>query len=425
MVNVPSPPTFLHACGLNGPFALTVLGPAEGMSRCCVLDQPFALLGRHPSNSIPLDDPQVSQRHVYIQVLAGRLFCVDLGSRTGVHRNGVAFTSGWVQPGEEVRVGPFGICCSSLPPPSAFAPPNFPTDPLVQRVSDPALLPDVAVEVVQDGVRLSRWRMNRCLAVIGHDPGARLRLRDRSVSRFHCSLVGTPDGVWVVDLLGRGGTLLNGLPVSATRINNGDCLQVGRYELRFACQGAFTRSATPVSIAPPAMPFPGRMNRGLTPLGPAPVAFGDSTGLLPLFHQLGMQQQAMMDQFQQSMLMMVQMFMRMHQDQVGVLRDEVDQLQRLTAEIHAAQAQLLGRSERPAAAPVPAAQPAAAHAPPAHQPVSLAEPAPPLATPTPVAPASKEGLDSEYHAWLSGQIAELEHQRQTVWQRVLGVMFGR
>ena len=55
------------------------------------------------------------------------------------------------------------------------------------------------------------WRMNRALAFIGRSPLCRVQLASQTVSKFHASLVQTDKGVWVVDLLGKEGTYVNGV----------------------------------------------------------------------------------------------------------------------------------------------------------------------------------------------------------------------
>src|SRR5262245_31623808 len=67
----------LKACGVSGALELEVEDEQQGTRR---LDfhQPFLVLGRGGGTDLPLDHPDVSQRHAYLQVLAGRVFCYDL-----------------------------------------------------------------------------------------------------------------------------------------------------------------------------------------------------------------------------------------------------------------------------------------------------------------------------------------------------------
>ena len=67
--------------------------------------------------------------------------------------------------------------------------------------------------------------------------------------------------------------------------------------------------------------------------------------LVPLVNQFGLMQQQMFDQFQQAMAMMVQMFGKMHRDQMEVIRAELDRLHDLTEEFHALKTELAQRTQ--------------------------------------------------------------------------------
>ena len=60
------------------------------------LSQPFALIGRAPFADLVLPDAAVSTRHTYLQVIDGRVFGVDLGSRTGTFWDQQRCASGWI-----------------------------------------------------------------------------------------------------------------------------------------------------------------------------------------------------------------------------------------------------------------------------------------------------------------------------------------
>ena len=54
-------------------------------------------------------------------------------------------------------------------------------------------------------------------------------LTDESVSKFHAAPVRTPLGVWVIDLLAREGTYVNGERVSWAWLSDGDTLRIGSF----------------------------------------------------------------------------------------------------------------------------------------------------------------------------------------------------
>ena len=74
--------------------------------------------------------------------------------------------------------------------------------------------------------------MNRVMSLIGSASGCKFRLADPSVSPFHCSLLRTPLGLWVVDLLGPDGVSVNDALVRYALLADDDVLKVGRYRIR-------------------------------------------------------------------------------------------------------------------------------------------------------------------------------------------------
>jgi hypothetical protein len=67
--------------------------------------------------------------------------------------------------------------------------------------------------------------------------------------------------------------------------------------------------------------------------------------LVPLVNQFGLMQQQMFDQFQQAMSMLVQMFGKMHRDQMDVIRVELDRLHELTQEFQSLKDELAKRTQ--------------------------------------------------------------------------------
>ena len=136
------------------------------------------------------------------------MFCVDLGSRTGVHWPSGPQSLGWVEWEEPLRIGGAVI---------RIARPRRAEGRGVSRRRRRGRLtrPRVVFEVSGGSRRPVFWGMNRLLALVGGAAWCKVRLRDPRVSRFHCSLVRGPLGVWAIDLLSRGGTRVNGRSVPA------------------------------------------------------------------------------------------------------------------------------------------------------------------------------------------------------------------
>lgn len=64
--------------------------------------------------------------------------------------------------------------------------------------------------------------------VIGRDEDCHVRLASSLVSRKHCALRGSPEGLWVRDLASQNGTFVNDVPVTEpVLLKPGDILQIG------------------------------------------------------------------------------------------------------------------------------------------------------------------------------------------------------
>lgn len=228
----PSLSLFHEACGALGPLHLEVAGEGEE-TRHHFLPQPFALIGRDARADVSLLHEQVSRRHVYLQVIAGRVFCVDLGSRFGIRWEKGNRLSGWIDGTRSVGIGPYrikpgwddqAVACDEAD--SADLP-----SPLYPQLPGPAGMPVVVLEALNVRTRPS-WQMNPVLALVGRSHQCQVRISDGRLSRCHCSLLRTPLGVWVVDLLGKDGIQVNGLNVRSERLDEGDELRVGKVLLR-------------------------------------------------------------------------------------------------------------------------------------------------------------------------------------------------
>jgi pSer/pThr/pTyr-binding forkhead associated (FHA) protein len=444
-----------------------------------VLSQPFALVGRDPTMDVHCDDHQVSKRHAYLQVLAGRVFCIDLRSRTGTHWNHGNSRWGWLGPSETVRIGAFLLRLRELTPRPC------------SRI--PRGLPEVRLEFCNE-TRLP-WRMRGPLALVGSASECTVRLPGPQIALFHCSLVRTPAGVWVIDLLGNGDVEVNGQEVRCAPLRDGDQLRVGRFLLRFVKELARHHQESelrsqetgvssqefsghgeefPLSANPPVMMPPPGDGLTLLPAPPVPVTL-DATMqrqlleplLFPLVNQFALMQQQMMDQFQQAILGMAQMFTSLQRDQMVLIREELQHLRAVTQELHDLQTRAAlqpapaangspakGKSEGPPqrgdsqiapepptapparkpfrARPTKAPEPPEPPVEPAASPPAEPAPAPVVAAklpeePVPPAPAAgreRQG-SAEIHDWLTKRIESLQRERQSRWQKIMGFLTGK
>ena len=331
-----------------------------------------------------------------------------------------------LNPGRMIRIGPFELQRLAGSAPSQtdrHTPPLAAISPLVARSHSSQPLPDVTLEFLNGPSRSTCWPMNRVMSLIGSAGGCKFRLADPSVAPFHCSLLRSPVGLWVVDLLGPDGIGVNDAPVRYALLTDNDVLKVGRYRIRIRSRFpgatrmwlgnravrsmpgdsgrhpysddlslpvAFPQTAGFPAVGPVA--WQGSLSRAISSLRPASQAsqiewvpppsspgsgepvrldngeLADSV-LIPLVNQFGMMQQQMMDQFQQTVSMLVQMFGSLHRDQMDLIREELDQLRDLTKEFQTIKVELaaLSRGTDPANSPELPAAPGRAMAPPVAQ----------------------------------------------------------
>jgi pSer/pThr/pTyr-binding forkhead associated (FHA) protein len=440
---------FWEACGAKAPLKISVRRRGNRRTSRFRFEQPFMVVGRNRQNDLVLDSEQISKRHAYLQVIAGRIYCVDLHSRTGVHWKTGPQRAGWLDFESVIRIGPYFL--HPLPPPADAEP--VAAAPTVACLPS---LPAVNVEFALDGSYKGNWNMRGVVILVGGSPDCGVQLIDPSVSRYHCSFVRTSHGVWVVDLLGRGGICVNGFAVRSARLKDGDELQVGRFQLRFyqasetklpiALPLGSQRTILPATTVPwndasdsePSMllaaPSPGPADAMLVPL-PSPtevklladtIGSGDlsTTSLAPLIQQFGMLHQQMFGQFQQAMLSLVQMLTSVQGEQLSLIREEMQHLHRLTDELEKLHTEAQ-QTSRVAAPPRKNGSAAPSRKPPASPP-ETGPAGPPVATaPVPQAPEASAEADTNMHAWITQRIAAIQEEQQSSWQRIVQFVVGR
>jgi pSer/pThr/pTyr-binding forkhead associated (FHA) protein len=422
---------FLAACGLDGPWTLEISRDDRPGKARRLLTQPFALVGREIGTDLPLDDDEIGRRHAYLQVVRGRVFCVDLASRTGVHWPDGPAAAGWLDPERPLRIGPFWLRVAGL----ASAPPgeeDVPT-PLTTRPHGLGRLPEVSLEFQNAAAGRQRWRMRTELALMGAASGCHVRMRSGNVSRHHGALLRTPAGLWVVDLMGRKGLAVNGTTARFARLEDGDELAIGEFRIALHCDESF---ATPESTPPAPLRLPSTALAELMPFPAAPPAELIRPGLelrsyldtrppeqaellaavLPgLLDQMGRMQQHLAGQFQQAAVALFQMVGDQHKSEMDRLRGELDRVRELSRELEALRPQLASPAPAPAVA-----QPRLAD----DRRPAQAQPEPPAARMEPPAPVDPERAkaDEDVHLLLTRRLAAIQGEQQGLWQRVVNLL---
>ena len=84
----------------------------------------------------------------------------------------------------------------------------------------------MSLELLHRGIRSSLCPIQGDLTLVGSSTDCDVRVVDPSVSNYHASLMNTPEGVWVIDLLGLGGVTVNGDAVRFARVEDGDAARL-------------------------------------------------------------------------------------------------------------------------------------------------------------------------------------------------------
>lgn len=276
---------FCNACGLVGAFRIRIRC-ADRQEKDLTLDRPFALIGRGSSCEVTL--PSLAPRQACLQFLEGRLYCTDLGSRTGLRINGVAKPAGWLEPDDELQIGPYTI---ALKPDGAA--PRRPSYDSEAHLAGPNALE----------VRGTQWSVPDGVTTVGRASTCTLRSADPGLDRYHSAVIRAAGQIWLADLRSGKGTRVNGKVVRLARLRDGDLVQAGSWA-GLAC----VRSADP-------------------PQALATIAEIPGSAALPIPYV------QMMEQFQQCIMMMGQMFTSMHQEHMAMVREQVAQLQDVAREL--------------------------------------------------------------------------------------------
>ncbi|WP_169978970.1 FHA domain-containing protein [Tautonia rosea] len=412
---------FWESCGARGPMEVRIEGGADAGDVHRIIPGPFAVIGRDPKADLVLEDEAVSRRHAFVQVIAGRVFWMDLGSRTGIETGGIVAPMGWLDEGGTIGIGPFRVSIvvkGLLADPSGDRP-----SPLADRGSEG--WPDASFEFPNHPGGAARWRMGRVLTLVGRGTDCRLRIGDDGISHFHCALLRTPKGPWVVDLLSRTGIRLEGARVRCAPLEPGANLHVGRYRMIVRpVDLAWQRSDSGEALAADVSPLPREQLPEVAPRWrpPAtreerqrvetPAVLGPSGDLDAYIGRLEQMQQQMFDQFHQMMMAMFQAFGSMQRDQMTQVREELDRIKDLGQELRSLQETV--KEAAPEAPRTPSASASSGK-----EPRETATERPASAPWQP-----RDRTDREVHDLICQRIAQIEGERQGRWKRVMDLVTG-
>lgn len=456
---------FLHDCGgMHSPTLLCESSEFAEPKRIPFLT-PFLLIGRSSRCHLSSTHPDVSYRHAYFQLVGRRVLCVDLDSRTGIRWGPDRKRAGWLEPHRPITIGPYTFRLAAEPP----APP-----------CPDAISPDDGNPAGKDGISDCEFRLRflnglsesigqadyqffRPVTLAGRSKFCNIRLHDDGVSRVHCSFILTGRGLWIVDLLGRGGTRVNGSRIESVRLEDGDRVRIGRFRFQVDCRSLKWRPAAgqrddsqqsaaefgPSVSFPPsgeeltALALSGAASQGelIARSATNPGGFSEEF-VISVINEFAAMQQEMFAQTRQQMMMMAQLFDRMHESHRHLIREDLLRVQEITQELHKLRTEVLqARTAQPASpdhsSTRRAGSPKSNGAANGHHPATRKSPdmvGDSLETAQTDAPAvpnngipplddagatPRNHRDVASHAWLAERMGLLEQERAGRWQKIM------
>jgi pSer/pThr/pTyr-binding forkhead associated (FHA) protein len=423
----------LQACGVKGSLVLGIDEPGASGVSWRLFDQPFVVVGRAPDSDLVLQDPSLSQRHAYFQWIGGRLFCVDLQSRTGTHWGDEPGIWGWVEPDNGVRIGPFRIRpkdrVTDVSPVGQGQSSPFPVP--VSRSFQQAGLEELTLELASLESGPITWKVNRALVLIGSSPSCKIRLLGGKVAAIHAAILRTTDGSFAIDLLGPGGIVVNGRRARCAKLQPGDELMIEGHKIRVQRSLDESRVSALTSQSIMRSAATSRPARELATTENADSLIG------VMLHEFGLMQDQSAERLQSTLIAIVHYFVGLHQDQSALIREDLVRIQALTEELAALRLQVERQASAIDGPPAPRVV--------AGESRTSDRPALPLVKLTtvesrqaspgvahPVSPPSVTGSsttgtpdEGEFHSRMFDKLAKIQGERQGLWQKLMESLIGK
>ena len=395
---------FFEDCGGRDPLRVELWPRDGGTSVSVEFRKPYILVGRGPGADMGVDNDGTAMRQLYLQLIAGRLYAVQLSEDYPTLQGDDFWRSGWVAPDDH-----FGIHETNLRvfnPVQVAGPAGPPADSPLSV--PPAGEPLYALECGHATDQARQVTSYRPLLLIGRAAPSKVRVRHRTLCPTHAAIVATPRGFWVVDLSYVGGLSVNGEPVSVAPLHHGDVFHCGKVPFRFTLPDHAdpVRRPETLDLDPPATAARPRHSAALVNFGPAAVPVGpvsvDAVQVGTVLDQVAQVQQHSFEQFRQMLGTVMQMMSVVMADQRAFVKDELDRMERMM--IAMARPPQLPPAPAPTSAPVP---PPPAVAPPAY------------AVPRPaVAPPPTPQNDVHLHNWVETQLQSMQREQDSLWSKL-------
>ncbi len=401
---------FREACGATGPLRFEWADPTTAELRSRDIEQAAFVVGQDPAADLVLDDPSTEPFHAFLQLIDGRLFAFDLGSTDGIRWGEIPRRSGWVNRGEPLRIGHTTIrLVGGDRAGESIVEPAPTSSRYASRLDLQRVVLEYGVASAGKEGRYQREVLDRVLVLAGSSDRCKLRLGGHQVAGFVFTMVRTPKGLWLTNILPRNGATINGASCRFARLEDDDVVQFGQCTIRVIYSDA---DRTPVVQAAP--------RQSAAPAGPAisartigemvmsPDESSPEMLLQPLLELAGSDPGSSSSPFGEALVLMVRLLGDVHRDHLSLVRDELGEIRRLSREME----KMRGEMQRPVApnlaSPHPAPTNGAAHL------VDFGVPLEREDVPRPGPEAVNELIGERLQAW--------ERERQSRWRKLLRIL---
>jgi predicted component of type VI protein secretion system len=194
-------------------------------------------IGRAPDNDLHLDHLAVSDHHARLFPDDGRIVIEDLGSLNGTFVNDQRISRTALRDGDNIQIGEYLLLLDTVHEASTTVADSVSEARKTAAPARPvAMALDLAhaptLQVLRGRTEQLEYLISAKLTVIGKSAPATVRLLGWFAPAVAAQINHHPDGYY----LSRGDTVpkLNGTPIqSATRLNDGDIIDVARVRLQF------------------------------------------------------------------------------------------------------------------------------------------------------------------------------------------------